>query len=93
LAPVPPSSVPSVAARPATSALVAPPAGRVRRVVLLGPSHGVPLDGLPPPSADAFATPLGSIPLDREALAALAALALFLGSASLLALARKRRAV
>jgi len=40
---------------------------RVRRVVLLGPSHHVPLRGLAASSADAFLTPLGEVPIDREA--------------------------
>ena len=40
--------------------------GQVRRVVLLGPSHQVPFPGLAVPSVEAFATPLGSVPLDRE---------------------------
>jgi len=54
--------------------LLAPARGRVRRVVLIGPSHFVPFRGLAAPSAEvsAFATPLGEVPLDREALAALA---------------------
>lgn len=46
-----------------------PLVGRVRRVVLLGPSHYVPLDGLALPSAEAFSTPLGAVPLDRRAMA------------------------
>ncbi len=41
---------------------------KIRRVVLLGPSHRVPLLGLASSSADAFSTPLGSIPLDRKAI-------------------------
>jgi len=41
----------------------------VQRVVLLGPSHRVPLAGLAAPSVDAFATPLGEVELDRGALA------------------------
>jgi len=41
-------------------------AKRVRRVVLLGPAHRVPFYGLSLPAADAFATPLGDIPLDRQ---------------------------
>lgn len=45
--------------------------GTVRRVVLLGPVHRVPVRGLAVPTAHAFATPLGSVPVDREALAAL----------------------
>ncbi|HXV37706.1 MAG TPA: AmmeMemoRadiSam system protein B [Myxococcota bacterium] len=43
----------------------------IRRVVLLGPSHRVALLGLAAPRADAFATPLGRVPLDREAIDAL----------------------
>ncbi len=41
---------------------------RVRRVVLLGPSHYEDFEGLAAPDADAFATPLGLVPVDREAL-------------------------
>lgn len=44
-------------------------AGRVRRVVLLGPCHRVPFRGLAVSSADAFETPLGAVPVDKEALA------------------------
>ena len=47
---------------------LAPARGIVRRVVLLGPVHRVPVRGLAVPSAEAFATPLGTVPLDREAL-------------------------
>jgi len=36
----------------------------VRRVVLIGPSHRVPLTGIAVPEADYFLTPLGTIPLD-----------------------------
>lgn len=39
----------------------------VERVVLLGPSHHVAVDGLALPEADRFATPLGEIPVDAEA--------------------------
>lgn len=38
----------------------------VRRVVLLGPAHSVRVDGLALSSADAFATPLGAVPVDAE---------------------------
>lgn len=41
---------------------------RVRRVVLLGPSHYEDFEGLAAPEADAFATPLGLVPVDRDAL-------------------------
>ncbi|MEF8717777.1 MAG: AmmeMemoRadiSam system protein B [Candidatus Accumulibacter necessarius] len=43
----------------------------IRRVVLLGPTHRVAVDGLAVPSAAAFATPLGDIPIDQEAIAAI----------------------
>ena len=36
----------------------------IRRVVLLGPAHRVPIRGLALPAAEAFATPLGSVPID-----------------------------
>ncbi len=45
--------------------------GRIRRVVLLGPAHRVPVRGLALPGVEAFATPLGSVPLDLEAAARL----------------------
>jgi AmmeMemoRadiSam system protein B/AmmeMemoRadiSam system protein A len=44
----------------------------VRRVVLLGPCHRVPIRGLALPDADAFDTPLGSVDLDRDAVARIA---------------------
>jgi MEMO1 family protein len=47
---------------------VRPARGVVSRVVLLGPVHRVPVRGLAAPSAEAFATPLGSVPIDRAAL-------------------------
>jgi AmmeMemoRadiSam system protein B len=43
-------------------------AGRVSRVVLLGPAHRAFLRGLAAPRADAFATPLGVVPIDRPTL-------------------------
>jgi len=48
--------------------------GVVRRVVLIGPSHRVPFRGLAVPTADVFTTPLGPIPVDREALERILAL-------------------
>jgi AmmeMemoRadiSam system protein B/AmmeMemoRadiSam system protein A len=42
--------------------------GTVRRVVLLGPTHRVAVKGLAVPSAGAFATPLGTVRIDAEAL-------------------------
>jgi len=50
-------------------ACLAENAAEIRRVVLLGPVHRVPVRGLALPGADAFATPLGTIELDREAIA------------------------
>jgi hypothetical protein len=44
---------------------------KIRRVVLLGPVHRVAVRGLALPGADAFATPLGNVELDQEALAAI----------------------
>jgi AmmeMemoRadiSam system protein B len=38
----------------------------VRTVVLLGPSHRVPMRGLAVPSCDVLDTPLGEIPVDNE---------------------------
>jgi AmmeMemoRadiSam system protein B/AmmeMemoRadiSam system protein A len=43
--------------------------GIVRRVVLLGPVHRVPVRGLAIPGVGAFATPLGDVALDQAALA------------------------
>ena len=52
--------------------LLRPLAGRIRRVILLGPCHRVSVRGLAAPTVQAFATPLGSIALDRAAIDALA---------------------
>jgi AmmeMemoRadiSam system protein B/AmmeMemoRadiSam system protein A len=43
----------------------------VRRVVLLGPDHRVGFRGIAASSAAAFHTPLGDVPLDRDAIAKL----------------------
>ena len=40
----------------------------IHRVVLVGPCHRVPLSGLATSSADYFETPLGNVPLDRDAI-------------------------
>jgi AmmeMemoRadiSam system protein B len=45
-----------------------PLAGKIRRVVLLGPAHRVGFYGMAAPDAQFFETPLGTIPVDREAL-------------------------
>jgi hypothetical protein len=54
--------------------LLRPDAAEVRTVVLIGPAHFVPLRGLALPDAEALATPLGAVPVDGDAVAALAAL-------------------
>jgi AmmeMemoRadiSam system protein B len=45
--------------------------GTVRRVVLLGPTHRVAVDGLALPASAAFSTPLGIIPIDGPAVEAI----------------------
>ncbi len=52
-------------------ARLAPLAGIVRRVVLAGPAHRVYVKGVAIPSAQGFASPLGTVALDLGALAAL----------------------
>jgi AmmeMemoRadiSam system protein B/AmmeMemoRadiSam system protein A len=47
-------------------AQLAPGRGTIRRVVLLGPVHRVPVRGLALPGALGFETPLGVVPLDEE---------------------------
>ncbi len=49
-------------------------AGEIRRVVLIGPSHRVPFRGIAISSADYFATPFGSIAVDKAGIARLAGL-------------------
>lgn len=41
---------------------------KIRRVILLGPSHRVPLSGIAASHATEFQTPLGNIPLDLESI-------------------------
>jgi len=50
-------------------AQLAPCSGAISRVVLLGPPHRVPFAGLAYSAAATFLTPLGAVPVDREALA------------------------
>lgn len=47
-------------------AALRPVAARIRRVVLLGPTHRVAVNGLVLPRVEAFDTPLGRIMLDTE---------------------------
>jgi AmmeMemoRadiSam system protein B/AmmeMemoRadiSam system protein A len=60
---------------------LAPARGLVKRVLLFGPSHYVGGRGLALPEAEAFETPLGRVPIDREAVAAIADLAQVVRSA------------
>ncbi len=46
----------------------------IRRIVLMGPAHTVPLSGIAAPRWDAFATPLGTVPVDVKARAKIARL-------------------
>jgi AmmeMemoRadiSam system protein B len=55
-------------------ARLAPLAGKVKRVVLIGPAHRLAFRGIAVSDADSFATPLGEIPIDRPSVARLAAL-------------------
>jgi AmmeMemoRadiSam system protein B len=50
------------------STTVADSQATIRRVVLLGPAHRVSVKGIAASSADIFATPLGEIPVDKEAI-------------------------
>ena len=52
-------------------ALLAPARATIKRVVLLGPTHRVAVRGLALPSVGRFATPLGAVEIDSEAVAAL----------------------
>lgn len=45
-----------------------PARNTIKRVVLLGPAHRVPVRGLALPDVDSFATPLGKVELDKQAI-------------------------
>jgi hypothetical protein len=49
-------------------AQLAPARDTIKRVVLLGPSHRFPLNGLAASGMSQFATPLGEIPIDTQAI-------------------------
>lgn len=55
-------------------AQIAPARARIKRVVLLGPTHRVAIYGMALPGVDAFATPLGTIAIDADAVKKLKAL-------------------
>jgi len=52
-------------------ASLAPLRQQIKRVILLGPTHRVAVNGIAVPEASAFATPLGNIPLDIDTIAQL----------------------
>ncbi|AXS81621.1 MULTISPECIES: AmmeMemoRadiSam system protein B [Marinobacter] len=47
---------------------------RIHRIVLLGPSHRVPLRGIAAPTSDFFETPLGNVEVEQSTLAMLQSL-------------------
>lgn len=53
-------------------ATLAPWTNKIHRVILLGPTHRVAVDGIALPEAEAFSTPLGTIRLDAQAIATIA---------------------
>ena len=55
-------------------ALLKPLAHTIRRVILLGPTHRVAVRGLALPGTDAFATPLGTVYIDQDAVRRIAQL-------------------
>jgi MEMO1 family protein len=56
----------------AFATLMAGTAQAIRRAVVIGPSHHAAFRGIAAPIAEAFATPLGRVPMDRDALSDLA---------------------
>ncbi len=57
-------------------------ADAIRRVVLLGPAHRALVRGLALPEEDRFATPLGEVPIDQDAIGRLAGMPQVLVSAA-----------
>jgi len=57
-------------------ARLAPARGKIRRVVLIGPSHYIAFRGLAVDTAEAWAMPSGTVALDRDAIARLRSLPL-----------------
>jgi AmmeMemoRadiSam system protein B len=55
-------------------AMLKPWAKAIRRVILLGPTHRVAVDGIALPEVEAFSTPLGAVRLDAQAIAVIAEL-------------------
>jgi AmmeMemoRadiSam system protein B len=52
----------------------------IERVVVIGPAHYVPVRGIAIPTADAFETPLGRLPVDHAALAAISDMSFVIGA-------------
>ncbi|HHJ39676.1 MAG: extradiol dioxygenase [Methylothermaceae bacteria B42] len=52
--------------------LLIPAKDIIKRVILLGPAHRVPFQGLAIPAADYFMTPLGAVAVDKQAIQAIA---------------------
>lgn len=50
-------------------ACLAQAANKIHRVILFGPAHRYPFQGIAAPEADIFATPLGQIKIDHNAIA------------------------
>lgn len=55
-------------------ACLRPARGGIRRVVIVGPAHRVAVRGVALPAAQVFATPLGNVEVDADAVASLAGL-------------------
>lgn len=53
-------------------ATLAPWSKVIRRVILLGPTHRIAVDGIALPEAEVFSTPLGPVRLDAQAIAVIA---------------------
>ena len=43
----------------------------IKRVIILGPFHRIGINGIALPSTETFQTPLGNIPLDKDAIASI----------------------
>ena len=48
-----------------------PEAESIKRIVLVGPAHRVAFQGIAAPTVKAFKTPLGNVPIDTDAVAAI----------------------
>ena len=72
-------------------ARLVPARGRITRVVLIGPAHRALVHGVAASSTDAFATPLGEVPVDTTVRDELLALPFVVGFAGLLSEHLRRR--